>query len=400
MGIPLCYNRKKLAQGEIRMNEEKLYYQDCHMKNFTAVVTGCIKTEKGYEITLNQTAFYPEGGGQACDLGTLADANVLYVKEQGEQVVHICDKPLEAGSLVAGAIDWEHRFDLMQQHTGEHIVSGIINRRFGWHNVGFHMGSEVITIDFDGPIPADALSEIEEEANRLVWQNLPVRCWYPSEEELPSVPYRSKRQLPWPVRVVEIPGVDTCACCGVHVAQTGEIGFIKLFSCVKFHKGVRIEMACGKRALAFLSSVYEQNKQVSQAFSAKLLETGEAARKMNDALAAEKYRTVSLQKQIFGYTAEQYRGKQTAVHFEEDLSPAGVRELAEIIAGVCGGTAAVFSGRDKRFDMCLACPGSDVKELGHRLIKECNGRGGGKPGYFQGSICGTKEEILAFFDKV
>ncbi len=379
------------------MNEEKLYYQDCHLKTFEAVVTDCVKAEKGYEIILNQTAFYPEGGGQACDLGTLADARVLDVCEKKEQIIHLCDKPLEVGKSVEGILDWERRFDLMQQHTGEHIVSGIINRRFGWHNVGFHMGSEVITIDFDGPIPAEALSEIEAEANQKVWQNLPVRCWYPSEEALPSVPYRSKRQLPWPVRVVEIPGVDICACCGVHVAQTGEIGFIKLFSCVKFHQGVRIEMACGGRALAFLSSVYDQNRQVSQAFSAKLLETGEAARKMNEALAAEKYRTVSLQKQIFRYTAEQYRGQKMAVHFEEALSPAGVRELAETIAGVCGGTAAVFSGSEERFDVCLACPGGDVKELGNRMAKALNGRGGGKPGFFQGSVQTTKERIQEFF---
>ncbi len=382
------------------MNEEKLYYQDCHIKTFTATVIGCVKTEKGYEITLDRTAFYPEGGGQACDLGMLAEAAVLHVKERGETVVHLCDKPLELGKTVEGIIDWDRRFDLMQQHTGEHIVSGIINRRFGWHNVGFHMGSEVITIDFDGPIPAEALAEIEAEANRAVWQNLPIRCWYPSEEELPSVPYRSKRQLPWPVRVVEIPGVDICACCGVHVAQTGEIGFIKLFSCVKFHQGVRIEMACGGRALAFLSSVYDQNRQVSQAFSAKVLETGAAARKMNEALAAEKYRAVSLQKQIFGYVAEQYRDQKLAVHFEEALSPAGVRELAEIIAGVCGGTAAVFSGLGERFDVCLACPGGDVKELGNRMAKALNGRGGGKPGFFQGSVCASKEDILAFFENI
>ncbi len=380
------------------MNEEKLYYQDCHVREFTAVVTGCVETEKGYEITLDQTAFYPEGGGQACDLGKLAEANVLYVTEQGEKIVHICDKPLKVGAQVEGIIDWDRRFDLMQQHTGEHIVSGIINRRFGWHNVGFHMGSEVITIDFDGPIPVDALPEIEAEANQRVWQNLPIRCWYPSEEELPSVPYRSKRQLPWPVRVVEIPGVDTCACCGVHVARTGEVGFIKLFSCVKFHQGVRIEMACGRRALAFLTSVYDQNRQVSQAFSAKLLETGEAAKKMNEALAAEKYRSVSLQKQIFDHIAQRYRAQGNVVHFEESLSPAGVRELAEKISGVCGGTAAVFSGDHERFDVCLACPGGDVKELGNRMAKALNGRGGGKPGFFQGSVCASKEAICGFFE--
>ena len=379
------------------MDQEKLYYQDCHMRAFTARVTGCVKTDKGYEITLDQTAFYPEGGGQACDLGTLADARVLYVKEQGEAVVHLCDKPLETGETVVGAIDWDRRFDLMQQHTGEHIVSGIINRRFGWHNVGFHMGSEVITIDFDGQIPAEALAEIEKEANQWVWQNLPLRCWYPSEAELPTVSYRSKRQLPWPVRVVEIPGVDICACCGVHVAATGEVGMIKLFSCVKFHQGVRIEMACGGRALAFLSDVYEQNRQVSQAFSAKVLETGEAARRMNEALTGEKYRAAALQKQIFGYIAGQYRGQGNVLHFEDKLPPSGVRELAEQIADVCGGTAAVFSGSSGRFDVCLAHPGADVKELGSRMAKALNGRGGGKPGFFQGSVQTEKEEILGFF---
>ena len=382
------------------MNEEKLYYQDSHRKTFEAVVTNCVKTEKGYEVCLSQTAFYPEGGGQACDLGTLDDAHVLYVKEQSEQILHICDRPLEVGKTVAGVIDWNRRFDLMQQHSGEHMVSGIIHRLFGWHNVGFHMGSDVVTIDFDGPVPQEALAQIEGEVNEKIWENLPVRCWYPEESELPHIPYRTKRQLPWPVRIVEIPGVDLCACCGTHVKSTGEIGFVKLFSCVKFHQGVRIEMACGARALALLSKVYEQNRQVSQAFSAKLMETGEAARKMNDALAAEKYRSVSLQKRIFEHTAEQYRDKGFALHFEENLSPAGVRELAEIISGVCDGTAAVFSSSDGRFDVCLANPGGDVKELGAKMAKQLDGRGGGKPGFFQGSVKATKEQVEAFFRNI
>ena len=382
------------------MNEEKLYYQDSHQTTFEAVVTGCEETEKGYKVRLSQTAFYPEGGGQACDLGTLADAKVCYVKEQGEQIIHLCDKPLEVGKTVQGTIDWPRRFDLMQQHSGEHMVSGIIHRMFGWHNVGFHMGSEVVTIDFDGPIPQEALAQIEAEANQKIWEDLQVKCRYPAAEELPNIPYRTKRQLPWPVRIVEIPGVDICACCGTHVKSTGEIGFVKLFSCVKFHQGVRIEMACGARALAFLSKVYEQNRQVSQAFSAKLLETGDAARKMNDALAAEKYRTVSLQKQLFRHTAEQYRGKGFALHFEDGLSPAGVRELAEHICAVCGGTAAVFSGSDGKFDVCLANPGRDVKALGSHMAKALDGRGGGKPGFFQGSVRATQQQIEDFFRNV
>ncbi len=381
------------------MNEGKLYYENCQIKDFSALVTACVPVKQGYEVILDQTAFYPEGGGQPCDLGMLGDAQVLHVKEQAEQVIHLCNKALPVGEKVSGQIDWARRFALMQQHTGEHIVSGIVNRRFGWHNVGFHMGSELITIDFDGPIPAEALEEIEREANEILWQDLPVRCWYPSESELPSVGYRTKKQLPWPVRIVEIPGVDSCACCGVHVKTTGQVGLIKLFSCVKFHQGVRIEMACGRNALDILSKVYEQNRQVSQAFSAKIMETGEAARKMNEALAREKYRATALQKQIFGVIADRYRDSGDVLHFEEDLSPAGVRELAEAIAGTCGGVAAVFSGSDGRFDVCLACPGGDVKELGSRMAKALDGKGGGKPGFFQGVVRAGKEQILGFFGR-
>ena len=382
------------------MHEDKLYYRDCHMKTFEAVVTGCEKTENGYEIILDQTAFYPEGGGQACDLGTLADANVLHVGEKNGAVVHLCDKSLETGQRIQGVLDWDRRFDLMQQHTGEHIVSGIIHRMYGYHNVGFHIGAEAITIDFDGPVPQEALPAIEWEANQRVWENVPVRCWYPGEEELPAVPYRTKRQLPWPVRIVQIPEADSCACCGVHVASTGEIGLIKLLSCVKFHQGVRIEMLCGGRALEYLGKVYEQNRQVSQAFSAKLLETGTAARKMNDTLAAEKYRAAGLQRELFAMTAAGYADAGNVLHFAQDLSPAAVRELAEAIAGVCGGVAAVFSGGDGRYDVCLARPGGDVKALGGAMAAALDGRGGGKPGFFQGSVKAERQKIEAFFREI
>ena len=380
------------------METRKLYYEDCHRKEFDATVLDCAPVEKGWQIILDQTAFYPEGGGQACDGGFLAEAKVLDVREQGERVVHLCDSPLVPGTTVHGVLDWQGRFDRMQQHTGEHIVSGIINRRYGYHNVGFHMGADVVTIDFDGPIPPEVLGEIEEETNRILWQNLPVHCWYPAPEELPNIPYRSKKVLPWPVRIVQIPDCDTCACCGVHVERTGQIGLIKLFSCVKFHQGVRIEMACGGKALDILSRVYEQNRQVSQAFSAKILQTGEAARKMNEALAAEKYRSAGLEKRVFSGIAAGYRDKGDVVCFEDGLLPGGVRDLADAIAAVCAGTAAVFSGTDEDgYSVCLVNKNADVKELGKKMCEALRGRGGGKPGFFQGSVKASGEEIRRFF---
>ena len=231
------------------METRKLYYEDCHLTEFTAQVMSCQEVGSGWEVVLDTTAFYPEGGGQACELGVLGDAAVLDVKERGEQVVHLCDGPLPVGRQVAGRIDYGRRFDLMQQHTGEHIISGLIHSRYGYHNTGFHMGSDVITIDFDGVIPPEDLPAIEAAANEALWRNLPVKCWYPSPEELPGVFYRTKRALPWPVRIVEIPGYDSCACCGVHTAYTGEVGIIKLFSVIGFRGGSRMEMSCGRRAL-------------------------------------------------------------------------------------------------------------------------------------------------------
>ena len=375
------------------MNTKKLYYEDCHRKQFEAQVVACEQTDKGYEVILNQTAFYPEGGGQACDLGTLGGVRVLDTQERGETVVHLCDGPLTVGAAVEGIIDWERRFDQMQQHTGEHIVSGIVHRLYGFDNVGFHVGSEVLTVDFDGIIPQEALPLIEAQANRVVWQNLTLRCWYPSEEELPTVGYRTKRALPWPVRIVEIPGVDKCACCGVQVGMTGEVGLVKIFSCVKFHQGVRIEMACGSRAVALLNAAYDQNRQVSQTFSAKIFETADAARTVSKRLAEAEYRANALQKQIFDQIAAGYAGKGNVLLHRPDCPPADLRELADRIANVCGGIAFVYSGSN----ICLASRTDDLKELGKELKTRFNARGGGKPGYFQGTLTATPEELEAFF---
>ena len=380
------------------METRKLYYEDCHMTDFSARVVSCEQSEKGWQVVLDATAFYPEGGGQACDLGCLGGVRVLDVREKGETVVHLCDGPLPVGETVKGAIDYERRFDLMQQHSGEHIVSGIVHEWFGYHNVGFHMGADLVTIDFDGPIPAADLARIELEANRAVWANRALHIWYPSEEELPTVGYRSKRALPWPVRAVEVPGYDKCACCGTHVAMTGEIGIIKLFSCVKFHEGVRIEMACGGRALRYLTAAYEQNRQVSQAFSAKILETGEAARRMNEQLAAEKFRAAGLQKQVFASVAEGCRDAGNILRFENDLAPAQVRELCDAIGQVCGGMAAVFSGNDEAgYSYCLMERGGDLRSFNKAMTAALNGRGGGKPEYQQGSVKADRTVIEAFF---
>jgi len=382
------------------METRKLYYEDSHMQRFTATVLSCTDIGKGFEIILDATAFYPEGGGQAADTGTLGGVRVIDTRERSEAVVHLCDGPLEVGAQVEGVIDYHLRFPRMQQHSGEHIVSGILYRRYGWQNRGFHMGTDIITVDTEGVVPPEDLASIEAEANAAVWANLPVKTWYPSPEELPTIPYRSKKALTGAVRIVEFPGWDICACCGTHVQATGEIGLIKLFSSVGFRGGSRIEMACGEQALRLLNTAYEQNKLVSQAFSAQIHETGAAARRMNDVLAQQKYRIVGLEKRIFAAIANGYEGKGDIVHFEDNLDSTAVRELADAIAEKCGGAACVFSGSDDAgYAFCLVTRNGDLRALGKEMTKALNGRGGGKPICQQGRVQASREEIEAFFRK-
>lgn len=380
------------------METRKLYYEDSHIRHFSATVVGCEMENGRWAVVLDATAFYPEGGGQPCDLGMLGTARVLDVQEKDGVVVHFCHAPLPVGTTVEGQIDYARRFRLMQQHSGEHILSGIIARRYGYHNVGFHMASETMVIDFDGVIPGNALAEIEMEANRAVWANLPVRCWYPSPTELETLAYRSKRALPWPVRIVEIPGVDSCACCGTHVQATGEIGVIKIFSAMPCRGGTRMEVACGYHALTLLNLAFDQNRLVSQTFSAQWPETGAAAQRMQEALEKEKAGKNGLWKRIFQDIAAGYAGKGNIIHFEDGLEPAQIRELADAIAQTCGGIAAVFSGRDgEGYGFALVARQGDIRSLGREMTAGLNGRGGGKPNFQQGRLSATREAILKFF---
>ena len=379
------------------MEVKKLYYEDSHLRSFVATVIGCAEVKGGWAVILDATAFYPTGGGQNCDLGVIGSANVLDVKEWGENIIHLCDAPLEVGSTVKGRIDWERRFDHMQQHSGEHLVMGRVYEKFGYHNVGFHMGEGLVTIDLDGPVTWEDLMEIEAKVNAIIWENRPVKTWYPSPEELPNVKYRSKKALPWPVRIVEFDHADVCACCGTHVKYTGEIGLVKFISCIKFKEGVRIEMASGQRAMNLYRNIFEQNRQVSQTFSAKILETGAAARKFNDMLNQERYRATGLQRKVFSAIADSHAGKSRALHFEEGLNPGQVRELADAIAEKAD-TAIVYSGTDETgYSICIISRTEDTRVLGKAVNSALNGRGGGKPGAFQGSLKTTRAEVEAYF---
>jgi len=379
------------------METEKIYYADCHCATFRARVLECSETEGGFAVTLDRTAFYPLGGGQAADTGTLGGVRVLDTREEGEKIVHLCDGSLTVGSTVDGQIDYEARFVRMQQHTGEHIVSGILHRLYGCHNTGFHMNQTGIVIDFDTVIPAEKLPEIEREANEAIWKNIPLHIWTPGPEALEQVPYRTKRALPWPVRIVEVPGFDICACCGVHVAATGEIGLIKLLSAIPCRGGTRIEMAAGRAAFDLMNAVFDQNRQVSRLLSAQLTQTAQGAEQLLDTLNGWKYRSGALERQLFAYQAAALEGMGDCFFFADGLNPEGLRNLTDQASAKTGGIAAGFSRNENGFHYCLALPGGDLRGLNRELTAALNGRGGGKPNFQQGSVKAEEREIQAFF---
>lgn len=376
---------------------EKLYYLDSHMREFTATVLSCTPGKHGYDVVLDRTAFYPEGGGQPGDSGTLSGIAVTDTHEQGETIVHYCEAPLTPGETVEGRLDWERRFALMQQHSGEHMLSGLIHQLYGYDNVGFHMGKDSVTIDFSGFLTEEQIRELEVRVNAEIWKNTAVEVLLPDAQTLAQLPYRSKKELTGQVRLVNFPGIDLCACCGVHVKFTGEIGLVKVLSSQKFHDGVRMEMLAGAPALDYLCRTWAQNKKISNLLSAKPHETAEAAERIQQELAQTKYRLSKLEDQLFAQKAEALRDAGDVLLFEEDLRPDALRRLADALRQTCGGRCAVFSAAETGFQYAMAQEDGDLRELCKTMNQQLCGRGGGKPGFVQGSVAASRAEIETFF---
>lgn len=378
------------------MMTQKLYESDSYLKEFTARVLSCEACKGGYAVVLDRTAFYPEGGGQPCDLGVLGGARVLDVQERDGAILHTVDAPLSG--TVSGTIDWDRRFDLMQQHSGEHMISGTAHRLYGVENVGFHMGAELITIDFDRVLSWEELLVVEAQVNSAIWLDRPVQVRYYDSEAACPEDYRSKKAIAGRLRLVEFPGVDLCACCGTHVARTGEIGPVKLLSVVKFHQGVRIELVCGKRAYDYLAAVTAQNRAVSGLLSAKPFETARAVERTLGELAQIKQEKALWESRCVQARAAALRDAGDVLLFEEGLAPDALRRLCVELMEVCGGRCAVFSGDDESgWAYALGQAGGDLRAFVKEMNAALNGRGGGKPNFAQGRVSASRQEIEAFF---
>ena len=381
------------------METEKLYYTDPFLTTFTAKVLSCEAGKGGYLVTLDRTAFYPEGGGQPADHGTLGGIAVTDVHEKDGVVIHTVEKAVEIGENVTGSIDWARRFDHMQQHSGEHILSGILCHNYHCDNVGFHLGADTVTIDYNTDISWEEALAAEYQANQVIWADAPVEITYPSPAELEQLDYRSKKALTGKVRIVTFPEADCCACCGTHVLRAGQVGIIKVLSCQKFRSGVRMEILCGERAWRYLSGTYDQAHAVGQHLSVKPLEAAAAVERLTEELTAAKARMAELEGEVFSHKAHAYCGKGDVVLVEPPLRPDGVRRLADAVAKECGGLAAVFAGEDGRYNYALVrADGADIAPLVKAMNAALTGRGGGRSGFAQGSVQADADTIHAFFN--
>ena len=386
---------------------EKYFEQDAFRTGCESVILAAEPDEKtgGGRIALDGTVFYPEGGGQPADRGTLtlpdgATLNVTDVHEHDGILWHsVPSLPDTAvpGITVEEAIDWDWRFDKMQQHTGEHILSGILHQMFGAENVGFHIGSDAVRMDTSVPISAEGLREAELAANRIIWENVPVLITYPTPEELAALTYRSKKEIAGQVRIVTIPGADVCACCGTHTRTTGQVGQIKILASENYKGGVRLSVVCGARALAAAQAMRARQAEIGALLSAKADQTAVAVHRVYDEYTALKFTHFGLCSQLFDALAQLTAPDADAIRTLPGLDPDGLHRLAVRLTEATTGLCAALTPTEKGTGYCIAQADGDVRALTKALNAALNGRGGGRDGFAQGSAACTEAEIRSFF---
>ena len=389
------------------MQTQKLYDTDSYLRDFTAKVLSCTplpdadsrKDGAKFSVILNETAFFPEGGGQTADTGNLGSAVVIDVQEKDGEIVHLVDTELEVGSLVRGVLNWQERFRKMQNHTGEHLVSGIVHTQFGYNNVGFHLGTDGVTVDFSGVLNDAELRFVEYIANRVVGLNVPVTVSYPTPEECEKLDYRSKLDLTEGVRIVTIEGWDCCACCAPHVSRTGAVGGVKLLSCESWKGGVRVHMLCGLDAFDDYRKRTEQTRRISNLLSVPQLETADAVERLLKSLSDEKEESAKLRRTLLELKISSL--KQTdgdLVIFDNDLDANALRSLANAGVKRCSGVCAVFSGCDgEGYRYIIGSESTPMRGWGKAFNAELNGKGGGSDAMIQGTVQADEQDIRAFF---
>ena len=381
----------------------KLYDEYPYETEFTATVLSCESNgQDGFDLIPDRTLFFPEEGGQTCDQGVLlyehAEFPVLDVQIRKDgSICHTIAHPIPKGTQLTGRIDWQHRFSNMQNHTGEHICSGIAHSRFGCENVGFHLSDSEMTIDYNNLLSAEEIASLESAVNEAIFKDLPVRCYYPDPETLSALSYRSKKEIDGPVRIVEIEGIDTCACCAPHVSSTGQAGLFKILSQEKWKGGTRLYAICGFRALEEFRRVQEAAAFVSREYSVPVeaVEFQKAIFSRNEAISNLRKKHESLQKHYLEAAAEAVPPEdKNLILFVEGLDDIAKRELLNRTMQERRGFCAIFDGTDENgYSFIAASAHINCNEVIAPLKEAFGARGGGKPVMVQGSLKATRKEI-------
>ena len=386
------------------MSTRKLYDIDAYATEFEAIVLSCEEVEAvdsdgaacvRYKVVLDQTLFFPEEGGQTPDKGTIGDADVADVQIKEDVILHYVTKSLQQNDCVTGKIDWKHRFYNMQQHSGEHLFSGLAYKWHGLNNVGFHLSNQIVTMDFDGALTEEQIKEMEWAVNEAIVANAEVKTYYPSKEELAELEYRSKKEIEGALRIVEIEGYDMCACCAPHVKRTGEIGSFKIQSVQKYKGGVRISFLCGFRALEEYRKKAEIISDLTGILTTNQDNISDHVRKMKDQIFKLKSELSNAKKALMeGKIAEIPVEQKDVILFEQDLDTSDIRntvnKLMEVHEGICG----VFVGEDSEgYNFIIGSKTVDCREVANTLREELNARGGGKTQMIQGSLTAGEDEI-------
>ncbi len=374
----------------------KLYENDSYIKGFTATVVSCEEKDGAYFLVLDKTAFFPEGGGQAADKGKIGEADVLDVQIKNDVIYHKVNKAFNENEEVKCQLDWDTRFSRMQNHTGEHIVSGVIHSLFSYNNVGFHMNDSLITLNVDGPLTEENIREVEFKSNKAIYDNKSVNAIYPTPDELPDYDYRSKLDITEGVRLIEIEDYDLCACCAPHVAKTGEIGIVKILSFIPYKKGTRIEMICGALALNDYRNLNSTNKSVMNMLSAKRFEIADAVERIQTELANMRAENKKLMADLATLKMEKHISGNTVCVFIDGVSYDELRNCSNSLIEEFE-YCYLFSNTDENnYIYVVSSQENNVRENVQNLNKAFNGKGGGRDTYAQGKIIGTKESILEY----
>lgn len=381
------------------MITEKLYYLDSYISNFSAVVLSCDACTDGFFITLDKTAFFPEGGGQKADNGFIGDAYVKDVQEKNGHILHLVDKALTVGQEYSCKLDWEQRFIRMQNHSGEHIVSGIVNSQYGFDNVGFHMEEDYVTIDFNGELTREQLDEIEDKVNLAIYKNLEIKCWFPDENDLSKHDYRSKLDLTENVRLVSIENTDLCACCAPHIKRTGEIGIVKILDFMRHRGGIRLVMKAGAKALFDYREKYKSVYDVSNLLSAKQPEIFNAVERVYEEIDEVNRAFYNFKQMVAENDKNNLKSCGNISYFISSFYDADMLRNLVNFGMEKSALCVAFSGDDENGYSYIAGSNSlDMKAVAKSLNTSLNGRGGGRDTMIQGKISANKIDIKTYLE--